>query len=131
MQVLSCSGRSRLRPGTLLLVVAGGLLVTTMVATPIAQRSAYRAAVDLVTLNVTVTAPRVGYLADLTQDDFVVLEDNAPQQVSYFSKGQVPLALAVLIDTSASMEHALGTAQDAATGFVQQLGDGDVASIID
>ena len=131
MQLLRWSGRSGRRSGTLVLIIAAGLAATTVVATPTAQRAAYRASVDLVTLNVTVTAPRVGYLADLTQEDFVVLEDNAPQQVSYFAKGLVPLALTLLIDTSASMEHALGTAQDAAVGFIRELGADDVASIID
>ena len=41
------------------------------------------------------------------------------------------MALALLIDTSASMEQALGTAQEAAIGFAQQLGPADVATAID
>jgi VWFA-related protein len=96
-----------------------------------AQRAVYRAAVDLVTLNVTVTAPGAGYLADLSENDFVVLEDNAPQHLRYFARGQVPLALALLIDTSASMESALGMAQEAAIGFVRQLGEDDLAAVYD
>ena len=126
-----CSRHSGPSAGTRLLVVLAGVVASFFVATLTAQRAAYRGGVDLVTLNVTVTAPRVGYLADLTQNDFVVFEDNAPQPVTHFAKGQVPLALALLMDTSASMEHSLNTAQEAAVGFVRELAENDVASIID
>ena len=42
----------------------------------------------------------------------------------------MPLALALLIDTSSSMQSALDTAQEAAIGFVRQLAPADVASVI-
>jgi Ca-activated chloride channel family protein len=51
--------------------------------------------------------------------------------VTFFRKTDVPLALALLIDTSASMEQDLVTAQDAAIGFARQLGPKDVATLID
>ena len=54
-----------------------------------------------------------------------------PQNVDFFRKTDVPLALALLLDTSASMERALATAQEAAIGFARQLGPADVATLID
>ena len=131
MHAVFCSGRSGPSSRSCWLVLLAGVFASAFVATATAQRAAYRAGIDLVTLNVTVTAPRVGYLADLAQHDFVVLEDNVPQPVTHFAKGQVPLALTLLIDTSASMDHTLGTAQEAAIGFIRELTDHDVASIID
>ena len=62
---------------------------------------------------------------------FTIFEDGRPQQVTFFQKSSLPLALALLIDTSASMEQNLAVAQEAAIGFVRELGPADVASVID
>jgi Ca-activated chloride channel family protein len=59
-----------------------------------------------------------------------VLENGVPQALTFFGKTDVPLALALLLDTSASMEQALATAQEAVIGFVRQLERSDVASVI-
>jgi Ca-activated chloride channel family protein len=95
------------------------------------QQPAFRSGVELVTLSVTVTSGGNQFVSDLTREDFVVLEENAPQKLTHFAKGGVPLALALLMDTSASMEQVLETAQEAAIGFVRQLGPADVATVID
>jgi Ca-activated chloride channel homolog len=94
-------------------------------------RPIFRVGVDIVSLNVTVTDAARRYVGDLNRDDFVVLEEGAPQNVVFFRKTDVPLALALLLDTSASMEPALATAQEAAIGFARQLGPADVAMLID
>jgi Ca-activated chloride channel family protein len=94
-------------------------------------RPIFRVGVDIVSLNVTVTDAARRYVGDLNRDDFVVLEEGAPQNVVFFRKTDVPLALALLLDTSASMEQALATAQEAAIGFARQLGPADVAMLID
>jgi Ca-activated chloride channel homolog len=94
-------------------------------------RPIFRVGVDIVSLNVTVTDAARRYVGDLNRDDFVVLEEGAPQNVVFFRKTDVPLALALLLDTSASMEPALATAQEAAIGFARQLGPADVAILID
>jgi VWFA-related protein len=70
-------------------------------------------------------------VSDLTKDDFVVLEDGKPQTLSYFARSDVPLAVALLIDSSASMLTTLATAQEAAVGFVRELTERDLAMIID
>lgn len=96
-----------------------------------AQRAAFRGGVDLISLSVTVTDASQRYVSDLTSTDFLVFENGAPQKLAFFARAGIPLALAVLIDTSASMEQAIATAQEAASGFVRQLGPADVATIID
>lgn len=113
--------------GTLALVM---LAVGASVA-PRAQQPSIRVATDIVPLSVTVTNAAHEYVADLTRDDFVVLEDGKPQPLTYFGLNDVPLAVALLIDSSASMYDTLGTAQEAAIGFIRQLGEKDVAAIID
>jgi Ca-activated chloride channel family protein len=94
-------------------------------------RPAFRSGIDMVSLNVTVTSSDQRYVSGLTQSDFTVLEDGVPQPLRYFAKSGVPLSMALLIDTSASMKETLSIAQEAAIGFVRQVADGDVVSIID
>ena len=94
------------------------------------QRSAFRVGVDLVSLSVTATDSDQRYVPDLNREDFVVTENGVPQQLTFFAKADVPLALALLLDTSASMEQNLATAQEAAIGFVRHLGPTDLATIL-
>ena len=53
------------------------------------------------------------------------------QPLTFFSRLQQPIALAVLLDTSASMEGKLGTAQEAAVGFARRLRKTDVMEVIE
>jgi Ca-activated chloride channel homolog len=96
-----------------------------------AQRPSFRGGVDVVNLSVTATDGARRYVTDLDRDDFLVLEDGRPQHITFFRKTGVSLALALLLDTSASMNQSLAIAQEAAIGFVRQLDAGDVAAVID
>jgi Ca-activated chloride channel family protein len=99
-------------------------------ATLAAQQGRFRAGIDLVSLNVTVTdGPK--YVTGLEQEDFDVYEDGVKQTLTIFSRVQQPIALAILLDTSNSMEDKLATAQEAATGFVRRMKKNDVMEVID
>ena len=100
---------------------------------PAAQppQTPFRAGVDLVSLNVTVTEGVGKYVTDLAAEDFNVFEDGVKQDVTFFTRTNLPIALALLIDTSASMENRLPTAQEAAVGFVKRLRPQDLAEIVD
>ncbi len=100
-------------------------------ADPDVRQQPFRSNVDVIGMNVTVTDAARRYVTDLDKQDFQILEDGRPQQVTFFRKSSLPLALALLLDTSASMETNLAVAQDAAVGFVRALGPNDVASVID
>ena len=94
------------------------------------QSPAFRAGVDLVSLNVSVSeGPR--FVTDLQQEDFQVFEDGVKQDVTFFTRSNLPVALALLIDTSASMESRLPTAQEAAVGFARRLRQQDLAEVVD
>jgi Ca-activated chloride channel family protein len=95
------------------------------------QQSRFRTGVDVVSLNVTVTDGSRRYVTDLEQGDFQILEDGRKQEVTFFQKTGLPLALVLLMDTSASMSDNLPLAQEAAIGFARELGSGDLASVID
>ena len=79
----------------------------------------------------TVTEGGGKYITDLTQEDFSVFEDGVKQDVTFFNKTNLPIALALLLDTSASMEAKLPTAQEAAIGFAKRLRPQDLAEVID
>src|SRR5437879_5526947 len=71
------------------------------------------------------------YVTDLEQKDFNVFEDGMKQEVTFFNKTNLPIALALLLDTSASMDTKLPTAQEAAIGFARRLRQQDLAEVID
>jgi len=85
----------------------------------------------VVSLNVTVTDGTAHYITDLNTEDFSVYEDGVKQDVTFFNRTNLPIALALLIDTSASMEVKLPTAQEAAIGFAKRLRPQDIAEVID
>ena len=113
---------------------AVALAVTLAVATAVAQQPdqpAFRTGVDLVSLNVTVTDGDNRYVTDIDQASFQLYEDGALQDITFFTRTQLPIALALLMDTSASMAEKMSTAQQAAIGFAERLRDEDQASVID
>ena len=98
---------------------------------PLPQTPSFRAGVDIVSLNVTVMEPSQRYVTDLGQDEFEIFEDGFKQNITFFNRSQLPIALALLLDTSASMEEKLETAQQAAVGFARRLREQDLAEVID
>ena len=94
------------------------------------QQPSFRAGVDIVSLNVTVTDQGQRYVTDLNENDFQVYEDGIKQDVTLFNRTNLPIALALLVDTSASMEARLPIAQEAAIGFSRKLRSQDLAEVI-
>jgi Ca-activated chloride channel family protein len=96
-----------------------------------AQQTRFRAGVEVVSLNVTVTDPQSRFVRDIAGEEFEVFEDGTKQDVTFFSQSQQPIALALLLDTSASMEDKLPLAQQAAIGFAKRLKPEDIAEVVD
>ncbi len=125
------------------LAVLALLFLATLATAPADQGSAaqgaqesqktqvFRAGVDVVSLNVTVVDAQNRYVTDLGQTDFSIFEDGAKQELIFFNRINQPIALSILLDTSASMEQRLATAQEAAIGFVKRLRPRDLAQIVD
>jgi len=95
------------------------------------QQPPFRAGVEVVSLNVIVTDSGGRYVTDLEPDSFSIFEDGVKQELSFFNKTNLPIALAILLDTSASMDTKLQTAQEAAIGFSRRLREQDLAEVID
>lgn len=90
----------------------------------------FRSNVDLVSLNVIVTDNHDKFVTGLTQKDFAVFENGAPQDVSFFAATNVPLDLAILLDMSSSMSDKMTTVQEAAIGFASHLRPADRVAVI-
>lgn len=101
-------------------------------ATPQQNRpQVFRTTVDIVSLNVTVVDNQNRYITDVGEQEFAVFEDGARQDLIFFNRTSLPIALSLLIDTSASMESRLAIAQEAATGFARKLRTQDLAQVVD
>jgi Ca-activated chloride channel family protein len=110
------------------------LAVTTIGADESAAQAqpTFRGGVDVVALDVCVKDRDGRFVPGLTAGDFLVLDNNAPRAIEFFSAGsQVPLAVVLLIDRSSSMSGLkMDRAKMAASAFIGMLGPDDVLEII-
>jgi Ca-activated chloride channel homolog len=95
-----------------------------------ADPSVYRSGVELVTLHVTVTDQSRHYLTELDEQEFRVFENGRRQDLKFFQRSGLPLALTLLIDTSSSVQQALPSLRRAAVRFIRELDPLDVASVV-
>jgi VWFA-related protein len=94
------------------------------------QPPTFEVGIEVINLNLSVTDGRNNYVTDLVQKDFAVFEDGIRQELSLFTHENLPISLAVLIDTSASMEEKLPVARAAAIRFVRTLRPQDTAMVM-
>ncbi len=77
--------------------------------------------VDVTRVNLlfTVTDKKGRFVSNLTKDDFEIIENKKPQQILEFTaETDLPLRLAILIDTSNSIRDRFHFIQEAATDFI-------------
>src|SRR4029434_10013200 len=72
---------------------------------------AYRVQSQLVQIYLTVTEGS-HRISDLKQSDFAISEDGVVKDADRLDSGQVPLQVALLLDTSESMRDALSSTQE-------------------
>ncbi len=91
-----------------------------------------RAEVTRVNMLFTVTDKRGRFVTDLNKDDFQVFENKKPQNIMEFtSETDLPLRLAILIDTSNSIRDRFRFQQEAATNFINSvMRDQDKAIVV-
>ena len=77
--------------------------------------------VNLVNVIFTVMDKKNRFIANLTKEDFVVMEDGVPQEVTNFSReADLPMMVGILIDTSNSVRLRLRFEQQAAIDFLHK-----------
>lgn len=83
-----------------------------------------RIVLDVTRVNIlfTVTDKKGRFVNDLTKDDFEVIENKKPQVIQQFTaESDLPLRLAVLVDTSNSIREQFRFEQQAAIRFIQSV----------
>ena len=110
----------------LLMVVVAGLTAQgpPELSKPPADSENARIQVEVNRVNVlcTVTDKKGRFITDLTKGDFAVLENKQPQSIIEFSaESDLPLRLAILIDTSNSIRDRFRFIQEAASDFVNAV----------
>ncbi len=102
-------------------------------APPKSTQSAIHVETNLQSLAVRVTDQKGNEVQGLAPEDFVVLEDGHPQKIDFFGQGSVPTSLAVLVDSSSSMDPSgrPGSAEAIAARFLRSARPGDEISAMD
>ena len=90
----------------------------------------FSSAIDVVNLNVSVSDGKDRHVTGLAATDFKIFEDGVPQQLCVFTQERLPISLAVLVDSSLSMQPSLPAVKTAALRLVHALQPEDQAEII-
>ena len=86
------------------------------------QPPTFRTEVNLVDVLATVLDRRNKLVPDLEKNDFKVTDDNAPQEIRFFSKqSDLPLRIGMLLDTSNSIRDRIKFEQEAAVDFLYSV----------
>lgn len=86
----------------------------------------YRAGVELVVLNVAVLDKEGEPVTDLAAEDFRILQDGRPQEITLFARSEdTPLDVALVLDTSGSIRGSAPNVRQDAMAFVEALGPHD------
>jgi VWFA-related protein len=83
-----------------------------------------------VLLPVTVRDRTGRFVPDLRAEDFVIYEDDVPQQITSFALKRLPVHVLLMIDTSSSVQRELDDFKAAALRFAEKLNEADSFSLI-
>ena len=86
--------------------------------------------VNLVVLHATVVDKRGRMINNLTEKDFRVLEDGAPQKLAVFSHADIPVTMGIDIDDSGSMRDKRAAVNEAALTFVKTSNPDDQVFVV-
>src|SRR4051812_47922636 len=104
-------------------------LVATMSLSLIAQQPTFKAGTQVVSIFATVTDPQKRLVSGLTQEDFLVFDNEKPQPVVYFDASIRPINVVVMLDTSGSMTLTIDLLKQAAEQFLLRLLPEDQARV--
>jgi Ca-activated chloride channel family protein len=115
------------------LLVLSILLAASLAAIPVQTHEQdqvpIRVGVSLVMLDATVKDKAGQIMDDLKKEDFEVREDGAPQKIAVFSRDELPLNVALVVDLSDSIGPFFGALHDAATATLASLKPEDAVAL--
>ena len=110
--------------------LAGALIVISFAASAAAQDDVLRTETSLVQLNVGVVDRQGHAITSLSQNDFVVYEDNVRRPIVAFEPTEAPFSLVMLLDMSGSTVTFRQQIQQAALRFLDALGPDDRVAVV-
>jgi VWFA-related protein len=93
------------------------------------QQRQFRAGNNTVSIYATVLDRNGRIVTDLTRDDFEVIDNGVPRELTLFSSAPQPISIVVMLDRSESVDMFFSLVRDAAHAFVKQLVPADRARI--
>jgi VWFA-related protein len=101
-------------------------------ALPLSAQDTLKVSVELVNVQFTVTDRRGRLVPGLTAQDFAVEEDGRKQEIRHFAReNELPLTIALLVDTSPSVRPVFDEEKVTATAFLESiLRPNDLALVI-
>jgi Ca-activated chloride channel homolog len=93
-------------------------------------QSVVRVSVNLVMVDATVKSKDGQIISDLKKDAFEVLEDGVLQKLEVFSRDELPLNVAIVLDLSDSMEPFLRPLREAASDVLAALKPEDQVALL-
>src|ERR1051326_21876 len=100
-------------------------------AAGVANGFTIKSEVSLVIVDATVRDQNGGIVANLAPQDFHLYEDGAEQRISYFSRDELPLAVALVLDRSGSMGPVLRRLRSVAYEALSLLKPEDQVALFD
>jgi Ca-activated chloride channel homolog len=94
-----------------------------------AQEGRFRTSVDTVLIYATVSEPDGRLVPDLTKEDFTVLDNGTPREITLFSSDPQPITVAIMLDMSGSMYSRFVRLRTSTLSFVDALQPRDRAQI--
>lgn len=85
---------------------------------------------NLVNLNVRISAADVTSIANLQKSDFIVYEDDKPQEIEFFSTADAPFDLVLVLDLSGSTENKKDLIQKSTQRFIEAARPSDRIAIV-
>jgi Ca-activated chloride channel family protein len=95
-------------------------LILALVAL-VPQQPAFKTSVQTVAIYATVRDAQGRSVSDLTKDDFEVLDNGKPVEITTFSSGRQPLTVALLLDMSGSMTPSILRVRESTRRFIAAL----------
>ena len=104
--------------------------LSLMAAAPQQDRPLFSTQSDLVVVHATVEDRRGAAVAGLQRENFLLYEDNRPQQIDFFSSTDAPATIGLLIDNSTSMMSKRERVITAATKFAELSNPADEVFVL-
>jgi Ca-activated chloride channel family protein len=121
--------RSKLRPSNLVFLLFAFVASVSRIPAQAQDQAAIRVDVNLVMLDATVKSKAGQIMNGLKKEDFELREDGVAKKITVFSRDELPLNVALVLDLSDSIGPFLGPLRDAATTTLAALKPDDEVSL--